>query len=115
MNDGLPDHYRSAIFSVLQQFPEIVRVFVFGSRAKGRYHKASDIDLVFDTVDGKPLHDARLVELLDALEELYIPINIDLKDRAKIASRRFAEVVQRDGVLWWEAEKAAGKGMLGQP
>lgn len=114
MNDGLPDHYRQAIFSVFRSFPEVARVFVFGSRAKGRFHKASDLDLVIDTPDGKPLDDARMGELLDALEELYIPINIDLKDRATIASKRFSEVVRRDGVLWWEAEKAASTKGPGQ-
>jgi uncharacterized protein len=43
---GLPNDKVEILFNILAYYPTIQTVKVFGSRAKGDYHKLSDLDLV---------------------------------------------------------------------
>ena len=45
MNHGLSTNTVDRIVGVLQHFPEVERAVLYGSRAKGNYRRASDIDL----------------------------------------------------------------------
>ena len=45
MNFGLEQIDFNEILEIITQFPEISKVIVFGSRAKGNHKKGSDVDL----------------------------------------------------------------------
>jgi len=45
MDTGLTEADINCIRTAIEQFPEIEEAVIFGSRAKGTYKKASDIDL----------------------------------------------------------------------
>lgn len=53
----------------LQQYPEIIWVKIYGSRAKGNYERGSDIDLTFSSPTDCS---ADLLEALDNLPTLYL-------------------------------------------
>ncbi len=60
MNSGeidLPDHTRSAIINLAQQYPAIEEIILFGSRVSGNAKHGSDIDIALagKGVDGKIL------------------------------------------------------------
>ena len=61
--------------TIFSGFPEIRQAWLFGSRAVGRAHRASDIDLAIEAPDLSP---ARWQRLREALEEAPIIFSIDL-------------------------------------
>lgn len=66
---------RQALKTVLAQFPEVRHAWVFGSRATGRAHRASDIDLAIEAPDLPP---ARWHALLESLEHAPIIYRLDI-------------------------------------
>lgn len=57
-------------------------VWVFGSRATGKYRKYSDIDLLIESED---LGSRKLRALIDTFEESYFPYKVDLVDARNLA------------------------------
>ncbi len=45
MHDALPMDVLLAVRAAMEKFPEVSRVYLFGSRAKGTHSEASDFDL----------------------------------------------------------------------
>lgn len=74
-----------------------VRVFLFGSRARGEAHPASDIDI--GVLPKEPLPRGLLAELREALEESAIPQTVDLVDLSE-ADPEFRARVLAEGVEW---------------
>lgn len=74
-----------------------VRVFLFGSRARGEAHPASDIDI--GVLPEEPLPRGLLAELREALEESAIPQTVDLVDLSE-ADPGFRARVLAEGVEW---------------
>ena len=76
-----------------------VRVWLFGSRARGDARPGADIDIALEAADGRPLPKALVGELRERLEESLIPWSVDLVDLAEAGSR-LREAVHREGVPW---------------
>ena len=55
-----------------------VRVFVFGSRATGRNHPFSDIDLLLEPLPTRPIELSELSQIKESIEEARFPIKVDL-------------------------------------
>lgn len=92
---GLPQAVCERIVAVLRDYPEIDRVRVFGSRAKGNYRPASDIDLC---LDAPTLSASRRLELENRLDDLLLPWKIDLLVREEIDNPALLEHIERVGV-----------------
>lgn len=74
-----------------------VRVYLFGSWAKGSAKRASDIDVaVFPLA---PLPEGMLSEIREALEESQIARRVDLVDLSE-TTPEFRERVLQEGILW---------------
>ncbi len=84
---------------VVRQSTESVsmRVYLFGSHARGTAGAHSDIDLALDH-EG-PLPTGFLAELRDRLHELPILCSVDIVD-LPCAARALALRIQQEGVLW---------------
>lgn len=64
------------IHKALQQFPEIERAKIYGSRALGNYKNGSDVDLA---IIGKRVSRQTILRLNDVLNEVYpLPYMFDL-------------------------------------
>jgi hypothetical protein len=72
-------------------------VYLFGSWATGRPHRASDIDVAVEAAE--PLGPGVLARLREALEESTIPYRVDVVDLAD-TDPTFRERVRREGVVW---------------
>ena len=92
------ERYLSRIKDMLSQVLTGCKVYLFGSRATGRYREESDFDIgVLAPRDiSRELSIAR-----EMLEESDIPFTVDLVDLS-VASPEFAEQVQREGILLWK-------------
>lgn len=54
------------------------RVFVFGSRATGKHHTFSDIDILYVPLPNEGLTGAEMSAIKEAIEESKFPIKVDI-------------------------------------
>ena len=89
------DRVREITKNTLSSFR--VKVYLFGSWAKGEGTPSSDIDLAVEAEE--PLPPGTLALLRERYEESHIPYRVDLVDLAQSDSK-FREKVRREGWLW---------------
>jgi uncharacterized protein len=89
---GLDERTLTAIAGCLRQFPELIWVKVYGSRAKGNYQRGSDIDLAFSSATDCS---ASLHEALDALPTPYL---FDVTHIETLRHEGLREHIERVGV-----------------
>jgi hypothetical protein len=86
---------RQIVLRALAGLP--VRVFLFGSRARGDAHPTSDIDIA--VLPREPLPAGALAALRESLDEATIPQTVDLVDLSEVDTE-FRERVLAEGVEW---------------
>ncbi|MGZ3772605.1 MAG: nucleotidyltransferase domain-containing protein [Pseudobdellovibrionaceae bacterium] len=91
---GLPEVTISKIINVLQQYPQIEKAVLYGSRAKGNYKPGSDIDLCLIA----PTMDLTLKFQIETdLDDLLLPYKIDLSLFHKIENQNLKDHILRVG------------------
>ena len=95
---GLPAAAINAMCHVLSQYPQIERAIVYGSRAKGNYRSGSDLDL---TLDGPALTYTDLMHIETALDDLMLPLKIDLSLLSHIHNPDLLDHIARVGKPLW--------------
>lgn len=92
---GIYDKSYQLIVTCLQDFSEIDKAIIFGSRALGNYKKGSDIDI---TIQGNNIT-FKIVSALSAKlnEELPIPYNIDIVNYNTITNKELVKHINRFG------------------
>lgn len=89
---------RSALLDEICQIAkdcDIKKVFLFGSRARGDFHRASDIDLA---VEGGDI----INFALDVEEKTQTLLEYDIVDLNRTLSKDLAEAIEKEGVLIYE-------------
>ena len=83
---------------VLEVFKdEDVKIILFGSRARGDFHRCSDIDI---GIVPKNKYDKRkLILLRENLEEMNMPYKVDVVDISKV-SKTFKDKALKEGEIW---------------
>lgn len=88
------EHYQS----VFADFPQVERVILYGSRAKGNYRPASDIDLtLIGALDWQTFN-----ELEQRLDDLMLPYQLDLSICSQIDNPELIEHIKRVGKVFYE-------------
>ena len=72
---GIPDQRAVQLLGLLTAQPEVQAIWLFGSRAMGRYQPGSDIDLC---MEAPGLTHSHRLQLLAALDDLLLPWRVDL-------------------------------------
>ena len=72
-----------------------VRVYLFGSWARGEERVTSDIDLAIEGEDASE----KVMEVREALEESDIPYRVDVVNLMEAAPELLANV-RKEGILW---------------
>lgn len=91
---GLTPREVDLIRGVLARHPVVTGAVLFGSRAKGTAHPASDIDLALEGLED-PL---QATAIASELEELPLPYHFDVQALAAIRHRPLLEHIARVGV-----------------
>lgn len=107
MNDvpfGLTLDAVEKIRNVFAQHPEVEKVVLYGSRAKGNYKTGSDIDL---TMHGEEINQSILLKILDELDELLLPWMIDLSIYRQIDNGNLCDHIERVGVVFYQPKKTS--------
>lgn len=68
------------------------RVFIFGSRATGKQHKYSDIDILIEAPRSVELQNT-LMQVKEAIEESNFPIKVDLVHALDLAKSYYTGVM----------------------
>ena len=74
------------------------KVYVFGSRARGKHHSFSDIDLLYVEDPQKPIGLSKISEIKENIENSNLTIKVDLVCDSSLANS-YKESVDRDKVL----------------
>lgn len=99
MINGLSDTNIQKIQNVFKQFPQIQKVILFGSRAKGNFKNGSDIDLA---LLGENLDSTLLAQIEIVLDDLYLPYFFDLCIFENIQNLALKEHIDRVGKIFYE-------------
>lgn len=95
---GLAPSCLEQMKSVFRQWPQIEKVIVYGSRAKGNFRESSDIDLTL-------LGDLTIQDLLaieTALDDLLLIYKIDLSILRDIENKDLLDHINRVGQVFYE-------------
>ena len=85
----------------MASIPEIEEALIFGSRARGDYWRASDVDL---SIKGKDFDRHTLARLNDMLYNSHIPQFFDTHIYANIQNPQFKANVDRDGKVLYRRD-----------
>jgi predicted nucleotidyltransferase len=105
LKHGLTESVIKKIHSVLEKYPQVEEAVIYGSRAKGNFKKGSDIDL---TLQGDNLEMQVLLRILNDLDNLYLPYNIDLSIYSNIKDPDVLAHIERVGKQFYHREKNSG-------
>lgn len=96
--DAQPDPLTVARLIVAGELKGVpVRIFLFGSRARGQSAPGSDIDIAL--LAESPLPRSLLSRMRESLEESTIPVHVDVVDLA-VADETFRRAVLAEAVEW---------------
>lgn len=92
---ALLERLRRLVCAFLQ--PYAVRVYLFGSYARGDQRPTSDVDIALEPLDALPT--GLVSRLREAVEESDIPYEVEIVDLSE-ADDRFRARVLSEGILW---------------
>jgi uncharacterized protein len=106
MTFGLSERIRADFRRVFEQYQDIERVLIFGSRAKGSARPGSDIDLA---VVAPGMTDPEFARLWNAIDDLPLVFKVDLLHWDRLANPWMKDKIPREGRLFYErpADRAA--------
>lgn len=91
---GLRPSQMDNIVQILKSNPKVNELLLFGSRAKGNFHPASDIDIA---IKGERLTLNDLLDMSNALDSLWLPFKVDLINYSRISDGELIQHIKRVG------------------
>jgi predicted nucleotidyltransferase len=108
MSFGLQQNTLDAICSVFEKFPQLEKVIIYGSRAKGNYRNGSDIDL---TCFGDELNLSILHKIENKIDDLLLPYTFDISIFSQISNENLIEHIERVGKTFYKAKQTTDEGI----
>ncbi|MFK0573118.1 nucleotidyltransferase family protein [Endozoicomonas sp.] len=99
---GLKEQTVASIQQVFASFPQIGRVIIYGSRAKGTFKPGSDIDLTLISSGDAALDLTVQFTIEEALEELMLPYQFDLSLMESIDNPKLLDHIKRVGQVFYK-------------
>lgn len=99
MSFGLTNETVGKINSVFVNFPELEKVMVYGSRAKGNFREGSDIDL---SLVGNNLTEKILAKIISDIEDLNLPYLFDISIFHMLNSPDLVDHIIRVGKVFYK-------------
>lgn len=105
MKYGLKQENIDAIIEVFDNYSEVEQAVIYGSRAKGNYKPASDIDL---TLKGDKLNTTIVNKIAWELDDLLLPYTFDLSIFHHISNPDLLAHIERVGQLFYKKKNSIG-------
>jgi len=99
MKFGLSDSTIAKIQHTFEKYPQVDKVIVYGSRAKGNFRPGSDFDL---TLFGKELDQQKCSEIAESLDDLLLPYMIDLSIFDQLQHPDLKSHIERVGKVFYQ-------------
>lgn len=99
MQHGLPGETLERLRAIFRQCPQIQRVLLYGSRARGDYRAGSDIDLA---IDGPALSLTDRLALENSIDDLLLPWSVDLLVLQQLNSAELGRRIEREGRILYQ-------------
>ena len=100
MKYGLSDRVIEELQRIFRSHPNIKKVLIFGSRAKGNYRDVSDIDLA---AIGNDLDYSNLLDILIEIDDLGLLYHVDLLDYQKHVNTPIGDHIDRVGQVFYQS------------
>jgi len=94
---GIDEKSKEKIVAVISALFPDAKIYLFGSRATGKFGHGSDIDIAIDA--GVALERVDVGEARDMFGESNIPFKIDVVDLNRI-SQDMKDTILEKGILW---------------
>ncbi|WP_114325738.1 nucleotidyltransferase domain-containing protein [Candidatus Colwellia aromaticivorans] len=95
---GLPNTAIEQMNNIFSQYPDVEKVIIYGSRAKGNYKNGSDIDL---TLLGSNIDVDILNSIYTAIDDILLPYTIDLSIYQHIDNMALTQHIKDIGKLFY--------------
>lgn len=99
---GLDEKTIQAIQGIFARYPQVEHAILYGSRAKGNYHRGSDIDI---NLVGSALTLSVLFSIENELDDLLLPYKIDLSIRHTIENPDVLNHIARVGQVFYKSAR----------
>jgi uncharacterized protein len=96
---GLQQEDINSLNTIFVQYPEIEQVLLYGSRAKGNFKPASDIDL---TIIDEGLTFSQVLEIDNKIDDLLLPYYVDLSQKKTISNPDLIAHIERVGQTFYK-------------
>ena len=93
-NFGLPERTIKELINYFKRTPEISKVKLYGSRAKGTFHNGSDIDLAIWSTN-----ETKLSSIKAELEDLPTPYRFDITNYKTLTNEALKNSIDKDGIV----------------
>jgi predicted nucleotidyltransferase len=97
---GLKESTIEKICGVFANHPQVEKVVLYGSRAKGNYKNGSDIDLTL--IGRENLTHQVVCRMMNEIDDLLLPYTLDLSIFSDINDPDVIAHIQRVGVVLYE-------------
>jgi uncharacterized protein len=105
MRYGLDEEVILKLKTVFSKHPEVKKVILYGSRAKGNFKNGSDIDLtLLGDQESCALTIQMLYKIEDEIDDLYLPYKADLSLFKLIDKQELIDHIRRVGVPFYISE-----------
>ena len=99
---GLSEKLLKSMEDIFKLKPQVERVLIYGSRAKGNYSKGSDIDI---TIVAPEMNFSEYLRLYSMLEDLEIPYRLDVT-KYEMLEDNIKEHIKRVGQEIYNRERS---------
>ena len=103
IDTGLSDENIAALVAAIRKCEKVDEIILYGSRAKGNFKKFSDIDI---TLKGDGLDRKDLFPILELIDDLYLPYEIDLSIYSELDYPPLIEEIDRYGIVLEDSGKS---------
>lgn len=93
---GLPERTINELSAYFKSKPEIEKVMIYGSRAKGTYRNGSDIDFAVWSDDS-----TGILRISGELDDLNTPYKFDVTDYKTLSHEGMKNSIEKDGILFY--------------
>lgn len=102
MRYGLKNRIIENINNIFNQYPQIEKAVLYGSRAKGNYKNGSDIDLV---LYGNKLTLSLVNKVMNEIDDLLLPYSFDISIFEHLSNPALIEHINRVGIIFFSPKK----------
>lgn len=97
IDTGIPEELKYKVISILSALFPNEKIYLYGSRARGKHSPKSDIDIAID--GGKLLDRLRIHEARELMHSLITPFSVEVADYYQLP-KTYQEDIDTYKTLW---------------